>query len=134
MEVTTPYLHKNTSVSLLRYHFVWCPKRRRKVLTGNVALSLKELLEEKTAELGWEIVALEIMPDHVHLFLGTDPDVSPTQVMHALKGYTSRALRQEFPKLQTMPSLWTRSYWVSTEGSVSAEVIQQYIAEQKTRD
>ncbi|MBB6017792.1 IS200/IS605 family transposase [Deinococcus radiopugnans] len=130
----TPYLHKNISVSLLRYHFVWCPKRRRKVLIGNVALRLKELLEEKTAAQGWEIVALEIMPDHVHLCLGTDPDVSPTQVMHALKGYTSRVLRQEFPKLQTMPSLWTRSYWVSTAGNVSAEVIQRYIAEQKTRD
>lgn len=134
VEVPTPYLHKNTSVSLLRYHFVWCPKRRRKVLIGNVALRLKELLEEKAAERGWEIVALEIMPDHVHLFLGTDPDVSPTQAMHALKGYTSRALRQEFPNLQAMPSLWTRSYWVSTAGNVSAETIQRYIAEQKTRD
>lgn len=134
MEVPTPYLHKNTSVSLLRYHFVWCPKRRRKVLIGNVALRLKELLEEKTAGLGWEIVALEIMPDHVHLFLGTDPDVSPTQVMHALKGYTSRVLRQEFPKLQTMPSLWTRSFLVSTAGNVSAATIEKYIGEQKTRD
>lgn len=133
-EVPTPYLHRNTSVSLLRYHFVWCPKRRRKVLTGNVALRLKELLEEMTADLGWSIVALKIMPDHVHLFLGTDPDVSPTQVMHALKGYTSRVLRQEFPKLQTMPSLWTRSYWVSTAGNVSAATIEKYIAEQKTRD
>ena len=134
MEVPTAYLHKNTSVSLLRYHFVWCPKRRRKVLVGNVAERLKELLEQKTAELGWSIVAIEIMPDHIHLFLGTDPDVSPTQVMHALKGYTSRVLRQEFPGLQTMPSLWTRSYWVSTAGNVSASTIQRYIAEQKTRD
>ncbi|CAM3439429.1 IS200/IS605 family transposase [Deinococcus saxicola] len=134
MEVPTPYLHKNTSVSLLRYHFVWCPKRRRKVLVGNVALRLKELLEDKTAELGWRIVAMEIMPDHVHLFIGTDPDVSPTQVMHALKGYTSRVLRQEFPKLQTMPSLWTRSFLVSTAGNVSAEIIEKYIAAQKTRD
>jgi putative transposase len=98
------------------------------VLIGNGALRLKELLEEKTAEPGWEIVALEIMHDHVHLVLGTDPDVSPTQVMHALKGYTSRVLRQELPKLRTMPSLWTRSYWVS------AEVIQRHIAEQKTRN
>ncbi|UBV44803.1 IS200/IS605 family transposase (plasmid) [Deinococcus taeanensis] len=130
----TPYLHKNTSVSLLRYPFVFCPKRRRKVLTGNVALRLKALLEEKTAELGWDIVTLDIMPDHVHLFLGTHPDVSPTQVMHALKGSTSRVLRQEFQGLQTMPSLWTRFSWVSTAGNVSAEVIERYIAGQKTRD
>ncbi|WP_344983663.1 IS200/IS605 family transposase [Deinococcus rubellus] len=130
----TPYVHKNTSVSLLRYHFVFCPKRRRKVLVNAVAQRLKELLGQKAAELGWTIVALEIMPDHVHLFLGTDPDVSPTQVMHALKGYTSRVLRQEFPQLQTMPALWTRSYWVSTAGNVSAETIQKYIEQQKTRD
>ncbi|GAA4014071.1 IS200/IS605 family transposase [Deinococcus rubellus] len=134
MDVLTPYVHKNTSVSLLRYHFVFCPKRRRKVLVNAVAQRLKELLGQKAAELGWTIVALEIMPDHVHLFLGTDPDVSPTQVMHALKGYTSRVLRQEFPQLQTMPALWTRSYWVSTAGNVSAETIQKYIEQQKTRD
>jgi putative transposase len=134
VDVPSPYLHKNTSVSLLRYHFVWCPKRRRKVLTGAVEARLKELLQAKAVELGWGIVALEVMPDHVHLFLSTDPEVSPTQVMHALKGYTSRVLRQEFPRLQTMPSLWTRSYWVSTAGNVSAETIARYIAEQKTRD
>jgi len=134
VDVATLYVHKNTSVSLLRYHFVFCPKRRRKVLVNSVAQRLKELLGQKTAELGWMIVALEVMPDHVHLFLGTDPDVSPTQVMHALKGYTSRVLRQEFPQLQTMPALWTRSYGVSTAGNVSAETIQKYIEQQKTRD
>lgn len=130
----SPYQHRNTSVSLLRYHFVWCPKRRRKVLKGQVAERLKVLLEEKCKELEWEIVALEIMPDHVHLFIAPDPDTAPTQVMHALKGYTSRVLRQEFPELLTLPSLWTRSYWVSTAGNVSAETVKRYIAEQKTRD
>jgi len=134
VNVQTPYVHKNTSVSLLRYHFVFCPRYRRKVLVNAVEQRLRELLELKTTELGWKIVALEIMPDHVHLFLGTDPDVSPTQVMHAIKGYTSRVLRQEFPQLQTMPGLWTRSYWVSTAGNVSAATIERYIAEQKTRE
>ena len=130
----TSNLHTNTSVSHLRYHFVFCPKRRRKVLVNAVANRLKVLLVEKCAELEWEIVALEVMPDHVHLFVGAQPDVAPSQIMHALKGYTSRVLRQEFPRLQTMPSMWTRSFWVSTAGSVSAEVIQKYIAAQKTRD
>jgi len=104
------------------------------VLVNAVEQRLRELLEQKSTELDWTIVALEIMPDHVHLFLGTDPDVSPTQVMHALKSYTSRVLRQEFPQLQAMPGLWTRSYWVSTAGNVSAETIQKYIEQQKTRD
>lgn len=126
--------HKHTSVSHIRYHFVWAPKRRRKVLLGPVAARLTELLNGKCVEMGWEIVALEVMPDHVHLFLATGPDVSPAQVMHALKGYTSRILRQEFPYLNTLAALWTRSYWVSTASNVSSATIEKYISEQKTRD
>ena len=104
------------------------------MLVGPVETRLKELLAEKCAEMRWDILALEVMPDHVHLFLGTGPDVSPAQVMHALKGYTSRILRQEFPHLNTLPALWTRSYFVSTAGAVSRATIQKYIAAQKTRD
>ena len=128
-----PYVYKDTSVSL-RYHFVFCPELRRKVLVNAATQRLGELLESKTSELGWTIVALEIMPGHVHLFLSTDPDVSPTQVMHALNGYASRVLRQEFVQLQTIPGLWTRSYWVSTAGNVSAATVERYVAEQKTRE
>lgn len=126
------YQHRNTCVHLLRYHFVFCPKRRRKVLIGKVRERLIELLNSKAVELGWEVIALEVMPDHVHLFIGTDPDSSPTQVMHRLKGFTARVLRQEFPELTKMPSLWTRNYLVSTAGNVSARTIERYIAEQST--
>lgn len=134
MFVAAANLHKNTSVSHIRYHFVWCPKRRRKLLVGPVAARLTELLHAKCDEMGWSIVALEVMPDHVHLFLGAGPDVAASQIMHALKGYTSRVLRQEYPRLNTLPSLWTRSFWVSTAGNVSSATIEKYIAEQKTRD
>ena len=101
---------------------------------GNVETRLKALLSDKASEHGWKIIALEVMPDHVHLFIQTDPDTAPSQIMHALKGYTSRVLRSEFPNLNTLPSLWTRSYWVSTAGSVSAATIEKYIALQKTRN
>lgn len=134
MFVATTYNHKNTSVSLLRYHFVFVPKRRRKILTGPLAERLRVLLSEKTAELGWQIIALEIMPDHVHLFISVDPTVAPNQVAHRLKGYTSFVLRKEFPNLIRLPALWTRSYFVSTAGMVSSKTIEQYIAAQKTRD
>ena len=134
MFVSQEYQHANTSVYLLNYHFVFIPKRRRKVLVGPVEARLKVLLAEKCAELGWKIVALEIMPDHVHLSIVTDPETAPNQVMHALKSFTSRILRREFPHLNTLPSLWTRSYFVSTAGNVSEEIIQKYIAAQKTRD
>lgn len=132
--MATGYKHKNTSVYLLHYHFVFCPKRRRRVLVGCLRERLIELLNLKVQELEWNVIALEVMPDHVHMFIGVDPDVSPTQVMHRLKGFTSRVLRKEFPHLLKLPSLWTRSYFVSTAGNVSSQKIQHYIQEQSTRE
>lgn len=128
------YQHNSTSVYLLNYHFVFCPKRRRKVLTGGVRERLIALIDLKAQELDWDVIALEVMPDHVHLFIGTDPDVSPTQVMHRLKGYTARILRDEFPELLKLPSLWTRAYFVSTAGNVSSQKIKHYIQNQSTRE
>lgn len=103
-------------------------------MVGDLKTRLVELLNSKAAELGWEVIALEVMPDHVHLFIGVDPDVSPTQVMHRLKGFTSRVLRKEFPHVLNPPSLWTRSYFVSTAGNVSSQKIEHYIQEQSTRE
>ncbi|UQN08838.1 IS200/IS605 family transposase [Deinococcus sp. QL22] len=128
------YKHANTSVYLLNYHFVFIPKRRRKVLVGAVEARVKELLLQKCTELKWDVLALEVMPDHVHLFVAADPNTAPNQMMHALKGYTSRILRQEFPHLSTLPALWTRSYFVSTAGVISSAMVERYIAMQKTRD
>jgi len=127
------YQHGRTCVHLLNDHFVFCPKRRKKVLVDEVRTRLIELLHQKVREMGWEVMALEVMPDHVHLFLGANPDVSPTQVMHRLKGFTSRVLRQEFPHLLRLPSLWTRSSFVSTAGNVRAATMERYIAQQDTR-
>ena len=133
MSMSQPYRHTKTCVSLINYHFVWCPKRRRKVLVGRVERDLHRLLIAKAKDLGSEPIALEIMPDHVHLFLNCPPTLSPSDAMFWLKGYTSRLLRQKYPHLERMSSLWTRSYFVSTAGNVSSSTIQRYIAEQKTR-
>jgi len=127
------YQHKETSISLVNYHFVWIPKRRRKILVDKLAQRLRELLEEKAGELGLQILALEIKPDHLHLFVSAPPHLAPNQIVFRLKGYTSRALRREFPFLRRMPSLWTRSYFVSTAGNVSSETIQRYIDAQSRR-
>lgn len=127
------YRHQKTSVTLIHYHFVWIPKRRKKVLFGNVAIRLEYLLHEKSKELDCEILALEIMEDHVHLFLSCPPTLAPDQIMFRLKGYTSKVLRQEFPHLLKLPSMWTRSYFCGTAGDASSEIIQKYIANQKTR-
>jgi putative transposase len=128
------YQHNKSSVYLLNYHFVFCPKRRRKVLVGKVRERRIVLLNEKVRTLGWTISALEAMPDHVHLFMGVNPHVAPNQIMNLLKGYTSRILRQEFPHLLKLPSLWTRSVFVSTAGNVSSKTVENYIAQQRTRE
>lgn len=132
MSQQNQYRKKATSVTFINYHFVWCPKRRKKVLKGDIKTRLEALLYDKALELDCQIIALEIMPDHVHLFISTPPTLSPDQVMFRLKGYTSRILRQEYPQLMKLPSLWTRSYYCGTAGNMSAETIKKYIANQHT--
>ena len=127
------YRHTTTSVSLLKYHLIWCPKRRRRVLVNAVQVRLDGLIREVAAELDCTVLALEIMPDHLHLFLSAPPTLAPNQIVRRIKGRSSRVLRQEFPHLRRLPSLWTRAYFVSTAGHVSRQTIQRYIAEQRTR-
>ena len=120
-------------VFTLKYHFVWCPKYRLKVLTDEVAERLKELLYEKAEENKMVIDALEIMPDHVHLFVSVDPTKAPQRIANQFKGYTSRILRKEFADLRSrMPTLWSRSYSVGSVGHVSEETVKKYIEAQET--
>jgi putative transposase len=127
------YRNTTTTVSLINYHFVFCPRYRRKALVKDVDSRFREILKEICDEHDLLIVALEVMPDHVHLFVNAPPSISPSGIMAKVKGVTSRKLRQEFEHLRHLPSLWTRSFFCSTAGNVSSETIQRYIAEQKTR-
>ena len=124
---------QNTGATFsLKYHIVWCPKYRRPVLVDPVAGRLRALLAEKADELGMTIHALEIMPDHVHLFVESDPTRCVAEIVNRLKGATSRMLRREFPSLRSrIPTLWSRSYFAGSIGHVSAATIERYIAEQK---
>lgn len=116
------------------YHFIWCPKYRRKVLVGEIVDRLRNLLLQKASKIEVEVVQMEIMPDHVHLFVKAIPTNSPHFIVHQLKGYTSNILRQEFPSLKSrLPSLWTRSYYCESVGHVSEETICKYIEEQKNK-
>lgn len=127
------YRRKTTSVSLINYHFIWCPKYRRQALDGPVNERLETLIPEALAELDCEVLALEVMPDHVHLFANSPPSLAPCQTLFHVKGRASRLLRQEFPHLRRLPSLWTPSYFVGTAGNVSADTIRDYIEIQKRR-
>lgn len=129
---STHYRKHAGGVSTLHYHFVWCPKYRRKVLTGAIAVRLEELLRQKANELGLEFEGVEVLPDHVHLFVAAAPTDAPQYLANPFKGYTSRVLREEFPGLKSrLPSLWSRSYYVGSAGHVWASTIQKYIEQQK---
>lgn len=126
--------HSNKSVYNLGYHLIWCPKYRRKVLVGQIESRLRDLLSFKAQEINVEIENLEIMPDHVHLFIKTDPTNAPHHIVQQFKGYTSRILRDEFIELTSrLPCLWTRSYYCESVGHISEKTIKKYIEEQKNK-
>jgi len=115
-----------------KYHVVWCPKYRRKVLVGGVDERLKTILREVAEERQAEIIELEIMPDHVHLLVSVDPQYGIHRLVRQMKGRSSRLLRQEFSSLRSrLPTLWTNSYFVATVGGAPLAVIKQYIENQK---
>ena len=126
------YTHKKGIVYKNQFHIIFCPKYRRKVLVNGVDERLKEILFEiaKTKDVG--IKALEIMPDHVHIFIDFDPRLTLHKIVKDFKGISSRILREEFPHLKSrLPSLWTRSYFACSIGHISEETIKRYIENQK---
>ncbi|MDD3965334.1 MAG: IS200/IS605 family transposase [Candidatus Moranbacteria bacterium] len=126
------YAKNSGAVFSLKYHLVWCPKYRRPVLEGAIEKRLREVIEDVRAEHEWTIHALEVMPDHVHLFIESDPIYSVAEIVNRLKGASSRILRSEFPALRSrLPTLWSRSYYAGTVGAVSDAVVRRYIESQK---
>ncbi|HKV85033.1 MAG TPA: IS200/IS605 family transposase [Ktedonobacterales bacterium] len=122
----------NHVVYVCRYHVVFCPKYRRKVLTPPIDERLKAILAEQIERWGQELIELEVAPDHVHLLMGCDPQFGLHRLVKLLKGYSSHALRTEFPSLKRrLPSLWTNSYFVSTGGGVTLETVTRYVESQK---
>jgi putative transposase len=126
------YKSNRNVVYSCKYHVVFCPKYRRRVLVNGVDERLKTIIRETAAELRAEIFELEVMPDHVHILCEVDPQFGVHRFVKAVKGRSSRILRQEFPWLKKrLPSLWTNSYFVSTVGGAPLQVIKQYIERQK---
>lgn len=134
MKTKDRWANSKTSVYNLAYHIIWCPKYRRKVLVDNVEKRLKELIHEKANELKCKIETLEVMPDHVHIFIKTPPTIGVHFLIQQLKGSTARKLRQEFHSLKTrLPNMWTRSYYVESVGHISENTVKKYIEEQKNK-
>ena len=126
------YRSNNNVVFSCKYHVVWCPKYRRRVLTGAIEDRLKQIIAEVMAELECPLIEMEIMPDHVHVLIDVDPQFGVHRAVKAIKGRTSRDLRREFPALRSrLPSLWTNSYFVATVGGAPLAIVKQYIENQK---
>jgi putative transposase len=126
------------SVYLCQYHLVWCPKFRFKVLKNEVEVELKQIFRDISAEYDYEIIEMEVMPDHVHLFVGAKPSVAPSDIVRTLKSISAIKLFAKFKPLKDYYSrcgvLWSRGKFISTIGFVSAETIKKYIQEQKDWD
>lgn len=122
----------NTWKYSCKYHIIWCPKYRRKVLINGIDERIKGLLKQWEQEFNYQIIEQEVMPDHIHLLIYTTADVNMPDLVKTFKGRTARILRSEFPELKKkLPNLWTRSKFIATVGSVSIEVVKKYIEEQK---
>lgn len=127
------YKSNHNVVYSCKYHVVWCPKYRRKVLVNGVDTRLKELILNLAEEFNVELIGLEVMPDHIHMIVDVAPQFGIHNFIKKLKGRTSRILRQEFSFLRTkLPTLWTNSYFVSTVGGAPLSIVKKYIESQKT--
>lgn len=128
------WTHSNKAVFNIGYHLIWCSKYRRPVLVDDVEKRLKVLLLQKAQQLNINIEVMEVLPDHLHLFIKCSPIDSPHYIVQQFKGITSHQLRQEFASLKSrLPTLWTRSYYCESCGHISEQTVKKYIEDQKNQ-
>jgi putative transposase len=128
------YKYSPSMVYSCQYHVIFTTKYRRGVLSTPIQDRLKSLVLEKQKEYDYSVLEMEVMSDHVHLLLDVSPQRGIYKIVGLIKGYTSSVLRDEFSELRSrLPTLWTRSKFISTVGSVSLEVVKKYIEEQKNK-
>lgn len=126
------YKTNNSIIYSCQYHVIWTTKYRRKVLADEIQNRLKELILEKQQEYDYRIIEMEIMEDHVHILIDVNPQNGIWKIVGQIKGYTSHVLRDEFISLRKrLPTLWTRSKFISSVGAVTLEIVKKYIGGQK---
>ena len=125
------YRTTNKTLYRCQYHVIWCTKYRRKVLDTQIQGRLKQLIREKQNEYRYHIREVETQSEHVHLLIEIPPTDAIDKIIGKIKNYTSKVLREEYPSLKSrLPSLWTRSKFVSSCGDVSLQVVKDYIESQ----
>ena len=118
----------------LKVHLVWVPKYRKRVLTGAVAVRVRDLLRQIAAENDLPIISGKVAADHVHLFISSRAHQNIRRIVRWLKGTSSRLLLQEFPHLERQfwgRHFWARGYFAVTSGTITDDMINEYINEQE---
>ncbi len=122
----------------LKYHFVWIPKYRKKLLIGDVAVFVKQVFNRIATEYDWEIEELAVQPDHVHVFLHASPKYAPARIVQVMKSLSAREIFAQFPQLRKQlwaGEFWNDGYFVRSVGDqVTAEIIKKYIRYQSDDD
>jgi len=115
----------------LSYHFIWCPKYRKGILSRpEIVQAVKDSIHEMAKTYGCTVNALEVMPDHVHLSLSAPPRYSPAHLAGKFKGASGSRIAAHFPEVKQRGKVWTNSYFCASLGSVSTELIRRYIESQ----
>ena len=129
--VAREYLHRGHTVTDIKYHFVWVTKYRYAVLNGAIALRARDIIREVCEAREITIIKGVVSKNHVHLFVACPPQLAPAKVMQWVKGRSSRKLQQEFDVLRRRywgQHLWARGYFCASSGTVTDEIIADYIA------
>lgn len=124
----------SSSIYNINYHFVWCPKYRKELLKNKIKDFVEDTLKTICLSKGWKILEIQVMPDHIHLFISTPPYESPTGIVKVLKGTSAIQLFKKFSELRKdlrRGHIWSPSYYVGTAGKVTEETIKRYIQEQE---
>lgn len=121
----------------LGYHIIWCPKYRHQILKDSIGIELKRILAEICAHYEWKLVSLEIMPDHIHIFIQANPQTAPMEIAKTLKSISAVHLFSKFPNLKRRKfwgsGLWSRGTYYASMGQITEESVKKYIESQKTR-
>ncbi len=131
------YRTGNHSKYKIEYHFVWVTKYRYEVLTGDLALRVRELIRQTCEHFEIQIIRGVVSKNHVHILVSAPPTISPSDIMRRVKGRTSNKILEEFPHLKKRywgRHFWARGYFCVTSGEMTKTMIQEYLEHHFERD
>lgn len=125
------YISNGNAKFNIAYHIVWIPKYRKRIIDEDIECRLKVILYEKSQTMNIRIVAIECMPDHLHLFIKSNTNYPVSFIVNVLKGFSSYILRKEFKYLRKNKNLWAPGYFCETIGNITEQTVIKYINNQK---